>query len=151
MSLAKNTLIKMAQDTAVFKPTEITVLEELLQNYQDYPDKDYSLVIEEKEGVPSGFIILGRTPMTEFSWDIYWLVVDPALQGQGIAGNLIRKVEEKFHRLKQKAVFRVETSSKDLYAAARKFYVKAGFCQVGTIRDFYASHDDLIIYTKTVN
>ncbi len=150
MSLNKQNFIQIAEKTRVFKEEEIKVLEELLDNYQQFPNKDYSLLTEYSGNELAGFIIMGQTPMTESAWDIYWLVVDPQLHGQGIGRKLIQQVEDKFQSLGKKAVLRVETAGKKSYAAARAFYDKMGFTRVGQIKDFYADQDDLIIYSKTI-
>jgi hypothetical protein len=42
----------------------------------------------------------------------------------------------------------VETSSRADYAAARGFYLRRGYTLAGRVRDFYASGDDRVLFTK---
>jgi hypothetical protein len=43
---------------------------------------------------------------------------------------------------------RVETSGQPAYAATRAFYDRTKFEVVATIRDFYRTGDDLVVYGK---
>jgi len=97
-----------------------------------------------------GFVIFGRIPLTVDGWDIYWLAVDKAYQGKGIGKKLLKDVEEHILKEDPQANIRVETSTLKEYAHARNLYYKAGFQEVGRIKDFYASGDDVIIFYKQI-
>lgn len=140
----------LAEDTGVFKKHEIEILEELLTDCKKNGDKNYTLNIEYIDNTPVGFTISGRTPMTDFCWDMYWIIVDKNQHCRGIGSKLIKKMEDYILENCDKAVIRVETSSKDMYAPARKLYLKNGYIQTGLIADFYAEGDSLCIFSKKI-
>jgi ribosomal protein S18 acetylase RimI-like enzyme len=140
--------IDIAERTGVFRSAEIDVLKEILREIKKNPKSHYTLLEREVGRDLLGFAIIGRTPMTEFAWDIYWLVVDPGCHRRGIAGRLLEDVESQVLRACDKVVLRVETSSRASYLPARNFYLKHGFVESGCINDFYADGDSLVIFTK---
>lgn len=150
VNLGINSYIDITRDTKVFKTVEIEVLKEVLEDLKNNPDTTY-ILFEQKEGDNLlGFIIFGKIPMTDFSWDIYWLVVDINYQGKGIGKNLLKRVEDFLVKRGEKVILRAETSLKKQYTAAHKFYKKMGFKEVGIIPDFYAEKDGLAIFSKNI-
>jgi ribosomal protein S18 acetylase RimI-like enzyme len=143
--------LKITKETGVFKPEEIDILAEVLDDFRKDPKSGYICLEETIDEKIAGFIIFGRTALTEFSWDIYWIVVDKNSQGRGIGKKLLKKAEEYISVHCKKAVLRVETSSKKEYFIARHFYLKQGFIEAGRIPDFYSQHDDLVIFYKGIN
>ena len=95
-------------------------------------------------------MIFGKTPLTGSTWDVYWIVVDKDLQGQGVGKKLIGRVEQYLRDKDGFATIRLETSSRKEYWGARKFYVKLGFKESGRIPDFYAVGDGLVTFYKKV-
>ncbi len=140
----------MARNTGVFREEELEVLEELVWETTVSGKTNYRMMREEAEGKIIGFIIFGRTPLTTFSWDIYWLVVDRAHHGFGTGKKLLRMAGEEMLSASSRAVIRVETSSRKEYLPARNFYANQGFSAIGSISDFYGKEDDLVIYSKEI-
>ncbi|MFH1665532.1 MAG: GNAT family N-acetyltransferase [Candidatus Omnitrophota bacterium] len=146
----KGVLVTMAKNTGVFNDKDIAILEEVVTDcFKDPPE--YLILYEKIEEKAAGFIILGRTPLTAFSWDIYWIVVDKEFQGRGIGSKLIKKAEDLMLRSGERAVVRLETSTREAYVSARKLYAKAGYREVGTIRNFYAQDDGITIYSREIS
>jgi ribosomal protein S18 acetylase RimI-like enzyme len=143
-------ILVLAEATGSFHGEEIEILKEVLESYRTKPDKDYSLIESRKEGRLAGFAIFGRTPMTRFAWDVYWIAVDPSFQRRGIGRELLDAVEKAVLADGDRAVLRVETSGTESYAGVRRFYDAAGYERAGTIRDFYAPGDDFCLYAKEV-
>lgn len=94
-----------------------------------------------------GYACYGPTPETDRTWDLYWIAVDPRVQGTGGGTRLLSEVEGKLQRLHARMLV-VETSSRSDYAATRGFYLTRGYAEQARVRDFYAPGDDRIIYTK---
>ena len=96
-----------------------------------------------------GYACFGATPMTEATFDLYWLVVATDARGGGIGGKLCAAVSEE---LKQRGgrLIRVETSSLEGQGGARRFYEKIGFGLAGAIPDFYRQGDDLLLFAKVL-
>jgi ribosomal protein S18 acetylase RimI-like enzyme len=93
-----------------------------------------------------GFACFGATPATDGTYDLYWLAVDPAVQGRGIGRALVRDVEEKLIARGGRLLV-VETSSRPDYAGTRQFYARSGYAEAARVRDFYAPADDRILLT----
>nr|WP_321501504.1 GNAT family N-acetyltransferase [uncultured Dethiosulfovibrio sp.] len=141
-------LTDMGRETGAFSTDEVQVLEEVLSAWAEAPDQDYSLLIGDgPEGI-WGFVIYGRTAMTDFSWDLYWIVVDRASQGKGRGKKLVKDLESELLSQGDRAIVRVETSGQEAYRYQRDFYSSTGFDECGRIRDFYHSGDDLVIYCR---
>lgn len=148
MEEIKKRCIEIAQNVGVFKKGELKILEEVLEDC--FYKENYNILYENWGNKIAGFIIFGRTPLTEFSWDIYWLVVDKEYQGKGIGKRLIKRAEEVLLKEKGKAIIRIETSSQKQYTHARGLYKIMGFIEAGRIPNFYSPGDDLLIFYKEV-
>lgn len=96
-----------------------------------------------------GYLCWGRTPMTERTVDLYWIVVDQALHGRGVGRFLLTALEDQM-REEGLLTIRVETASSEAYNGTIAFYEKTAFALSGRIRDFYKDDDDLLIFTKRV-
>jgi ribosomal protein S18 acetylase RimI-like enzyme len=106
---------------------------------------EYFLLVAEVDGRLRGYVCYGDTPMTEHTWDLFWLVTHKDVRGRGVARALVtameRDVRERGGRL-----IRVETSN--LYHAAAEFYSRMGYPVVTRVRDFYRPGDDLLMMIK---
>lgn len=150
MSGREESYIKVAKDTEVFNPQEIAVLREMVGECLTIPGKNYFLFDEQQDAKILGFVIFGRIPLTEFSWDVYWLVVDKMFQGKGVGKKLLVRVEDFIAESQARAILRIETSARKDYVRARGLYIKQGFIEIGRILHFYAPNDNLVIFYKEV-
>lgn len=142
--------LDMAERSEAFNEDELEVLGEVLSEWAEDPDGDYSLIEERAGGKPAGFLIYGRTPMTDFGWDLYWIVVDPKHQGKGLGRRLVTHLEQRLLAEDERAIIRVETSGRQDYDSQRKFYLATGFRECGRIEDFYHKGDDLVFYCRDI-
>jgi ribosomal protein S18 acetylase RimI-like enzyme len=142
--------IDIAVFTGAFDTHEIKVLKEILSDCCNSANQDYILIEEMILDQMAGFVIVGRTPLTEFTWDIYWVVVDKRFQRQGIGKALMAKVYQYIRSCGSRAVLRVETAGRKDYDYVRFFYAAQGFDESGRIKDFYSSGDDLVIFSRQI-
>jgi len=150
VKMNKALYLEIAQSTDVFAPEELDILDEVLVECEN-PKLDYLLIDDkDEEGKILGFLIFGRTPLTEFCWDVYWLCVHKGSQCKGVGRKLLKKVQEHILERHDYAVLRVETSTRKEYAHARNLYLKKGYLEVGRIPNFYRKDDDLIIFSKII-
>jgi ribosomal protein S18 acetylase RimI-like enzyme len=134
--------------TGMFTDAEIEVADELLDIFLHKPDqKDYQLFVACQESRLCGYVCFGPTPATEATFDLYWIAVDPELQGQGIGKQLLRFAEQECQNLGAKLLI-IETSSKELYRPTQAFYLHNGYQIEARIKDFYATGDDRLIFTR---
>jgi ribosomal protein S18 acetylase RimI-like enzyme len=96
-----------------------------------------------------GYVCFGQTPMTEATFDLYWLVVSAAARGRGIGRALVAGFEDHL-RGRGAQTIRVETSSLEGQGGAVRFYESTGFARAGVIPNFYRPGDDLVIFAKTL-
>lgn len=97
----------------------------------------------------AGYLCYGRTPMTQCTYDLYWIASAADYARMGVARGLVDAMEEQI-RAAGGGIIRVETGSREGHTAAVHFYDALGFTRSAVIDDFYAPHDDLIIFTKRV-
>ncbi len=67
----------------------------------------------------------------------------------GIGKKLLIEAEKKIIAMDGKLIY-IETSSREPYQAARKFYQKNGYKEEAIISDFYSEGDHKIIYSKKI-
>ena len=126
----------------------MAVAEELIGSYlQDPSSSGYHVLVAEVDSTVTGYICYGPTPLTEGTWDIYWLAVAGEKQGQGIGSALIKSAEKEIARAKGRLSI-IETSSTPAYEKTRRFHLGQGYEIVARIPDFYAPGDDRLILQK---
>jgi len=161
-------LASILDATRVFRPEEIDVALELFDETfprdarpltgaataaaprNDAPPTDSTYVFlgaftPEDELV--GYACYGPTPDTDRTFDLYWIAVDPTVQGTGGGTRLMTEVERRLEGLNARMLV-VETSSRPEYAPTRAFYERRGYAEAARIREFYAPGDDRVIFTK---
>ena len=141
-------ITKILHDTPEFKPFEVAVAEELIDSYLDDPSgSGYHILVAEADSTVEGYICYGPTPLTEGTWDIYWVAVSREKQGQGIGSALIRSAEKEILKAEGRLSI-IETSSTPAYEKTRTFHLSHGYQIIARIPDFYAPNDDKLIMQK---
>jgi ribosomal protein S18 acetylase RimI-like enzyme len=144
----KPALMEMLRNTPEFTSKEVVVAEEVIDSYLNDPD-NYNIFIAEVDKSVAGYICYGHTPLTESTWDIYWLAVSPDKRGQGVGSALTAFAEERIGKDGGRLVI-IETSAKPGYEKTRRFYLRHGYEIICRIPDFYAPSDDKIILQKRI-
>lgn len=138
-------------ETNNFNEEEIRVALELIDIYINNKDqKDYEIFVdhnEEDESIVNGYVCVGQRPLTEGTYDLYWIAVNPSVQSRGIGSKLILFVEN-YIKSKNGRLILIETSGKDSYKKERSFYEKNAYSRFIEIEDFYSKNDSLVIYGK---
>jgi ribosomal protein S18 acetylase RimI-like enzyme len=135
----------ITRSSGLFREDELPVAVEVF-DAAAAGDPSYTALAAEVDGRAAGWICWGPTPCTLGTWDLYWMAVDPSLQGSGVGTALIREMEHRLAGLARMIV--VETAGRADYAGTRAFYEARGYRAVATIPDFYAPGDDQIAYVK---
>ncbi len=86
--------------------------------------------------------------MTDRTWNLLLIAVDPERQGEGIGTALMQYIEDHLAGLSQRVLI-VETSGTEALANTREFYRKCQYDEESRIRDFYADGDDKITFWKS--
>ncbi len=146
----RNTIIRITENTGYFRPDEIEVACEVLDDaLLKGAEGHYQSFTAESDGKAVGWICFGPTPCTLGTFDIYWIVVDPASQRMGIGSSLLKQAETLIASGGGRMSV-IETSGKGLYDSTRGFYNKLGYSEQARIAGFYADGDDKIIYTRKI-
>jgi len=144
----KPAIMQILRATPEFVPAEVVVAEEVIDSYLHDPSgSGYYVLIAEAESVITGYICYGPTPLTEGTWDMYWMATAPEHQGQGIGTALMAFAEGEIKQAGGRLAF-IETSSKPEYERTRRFHYARGYELICRIADFYAPDDDKLILQK---
>jgi GNAT superfamily N-acetyltransferase len=146
----KEAVLGLIRATGFFTAAEVDVAEELIDIYLGQPgQKDYDIVVvEDDSGRPAGYMTWGPTPLTEGTYDLYWMAVAPSEQGRGRGKELVRWLEAEVGRRDGRLII-IETSSQPKYRGTRQFYAGLGYGEVARVPDFYRAGDDRVIYAKS--
>ncbi len=142
-------LVELVQATNVFREEEVAVARELMEIVaEDRDQKDYTIAtsVDENDTV-RGYYCVGHTPMTETTYDLYWIAVDPRTHGRGIGKQLLHHCEEHV-RQQGGTLIIAETSSMEKYSKTRLFYEHHHYTEASRINDYYAPGDGLVVYIK---
>ena len=102
------------------------------------------------EGQVDGYICFGPTPMTDGTWDLYWVASANEARGKGVGSALVKAMEDELRRRKARLI-RVETSAQEAYGATREFYARNAYLEVARVEDFYKPGDHLVILAKRID
>lgn len=142
-------LHSMLIETRVFTSEEIEVAMEVIDIVlKDQTQKDYHIYcMVDDQGQPMGYICYGPAPMTQGTFDLYWIVVDPNFQGQRIGYQLLGFLERVLRGMNARMVL-ADTSSIPEYEKAQKFYLQNGFQEVARVPDYYWPGNDRVTFCK---
>jgi ribosomal protein S18 acetylase RimI-like enzyme len=144
-------ILELTAAAGTFKPVELVCVEELWNAYLKQGEASGYLFYVYREGQRVlGYTCFGPHPLTEGTFDLYWIAVDPAHRGRGIGRALVERTEAEV-KLRSGRLLLVETSGTPAYGPARRFYEDCGYHYQAVIHDFYAPGDDLIVFGKTLN
>ena len=136
-------------NTSVFTQEEVECVDELWEECQTQgPERSGYYFLVDKEGDRVlGYACYGPRALTDRTYDLYWIAVDPATRGGGVGKRLLAATEEAIRKLGGRLLI-VETSGLPKYEPTRGFYRATGYLLEGTLKDFYKDGDDLVIFTK---
>lgn len=141
-------VVALAGRTGIFTGDELAVVRELVEiEVGKREQQDYHSFVARKNGQVLGFACYGPTPMTEGTYDLYWIFVDPKDHRKGVAGALLEKVEKAVRRARGRMLL-ADTSSSRPYLPARRFYQKHGFHKAAEVEDYYRVGDSRVTYVK---
>jgi ribosomal protein S18 acetylase RimI-like enzyme len=137
--------------TGNFTDAEIDVAMELVDEWLADGEASgyltYVLTDDESAEPVRGYVCFGPAPMTEGTFDLYWIAVDPDDQGRGFGGRLLRVAEEEV-RARGGRLLLIETASQAAYAPTIRFYERSGYTVVSRIPDYYRRGDDKLVFEK---
>jgi len=141
-------LLSILDSIPEFSHDDVAVAREVVDDYLHDPSgSGYHVLVAEVEGSVVGYICYGPTPLTQSTWDMYWMATLPARQGQGIGGSLMAVAESRIAESGGRLAL-IETSSRPEYEKTMRFHLHHGYELVARIPDFYAPGDDRLTLQK---
>lgn len=144
---------EMVVSSGNFNDVEIeTALELVDEAIKEGDASGYMFAVLEygkRHPVLQGFACYGPTPLTEGVYDLYWIVVDPTAQKEGIGRYLLEYVEREVKKQGGRMLL-IETSSQESYGATIRFYERNGYQLAARIKDFYRIGDDKLVFSKVL-
>ena len=138
----RQAILAVTANIDIFTDEEKDTVRELF----DEQEEGYYFLVARQDGQVIGYSCYGERALTEGTYDLFWIAVDPSARRLGAGRTLLRASESEV-RARGGRVFVLETSGLEAYAPTRKFYELAGYEKEAVIRDFYKVGDDLVIYT----
>jgi GNAT superfamily N-acetyltransferase len=142
-------LERLLSRVTIFEKDDEILAMELICHAMDHPgQKDYSFLIAANEDdSPVGYACFGPTPLTQGTFDLYWIAVDPAFTGQGIGTMLLSAIEAEVRKWKGRMMI-IDTSSSPSYAQTRQFYLKNHYILAATIPDYFRDGEGRVTFIK---
>ena len=142
-------LLSMLIKTRSFTSAEIDVAMELIDIVlKDLMQKDYTIhCIVNNQDQAIGYICYGPTPMTQGTFDLYWIAVDSEFQKQGVGSKLLVFLDEAV-RTRGGRMILADTSTIPHYEKTQKFYLKNGFIEAARVLDYYHPGNDRITFCR---
>lgn len=141
---------RLVARTRMFSAEEVEIAAELVEEtLRRGKASGYEFVIATERDRFAGYSCFGRIPGTESSFDLYWIAVEPGLQGRGLGQLLLARSEARVRESGGGRLY-VETSGRAQYAATRRFYERSGYRLEAQLPDFYAPGDAKLILAKTL-
>ncbi len=145
-------LLSMLIKTRAFTSAEIDVAMELIDIVlKDENQKDYEIdCMTDDQDQVIGYICYGSAPMTQGTFDLYWIAVDPDSQEKGVGSKLLAFLEKRVKTEGGRMIL-ADTSTVPQYEKTRKFYLKNGFEEVAVIRDYYYPGNDRVTFCRRLS
>jgi ribosomal protein S18 acetylase RimI-like enzyme len=141
---------RIAAEVGVFDAEEIATVYELFDEYAADPSgSGYYFLTCRDQGRVLGFACYGPTPLTQGTYDLYWICAARAAQRQGVGRALLQRVAAEVRAAGGRLIV-ISTSGGPGYQAARSFYERSGCALAGVVRDYYKPGDDLCLYSLHV-
>jgi D-alanine-D-alanine ligase len=146
----RQAILDMLRETGVFYEHELDVALEVLDEALLHGETGhYQSHTAVRAGAVAGWSCFGPTPCTSGTYDLYWLCVHPSGQGRGVGTALCANVELLVAEQGGRRIV-AETSGRDVYEPARRFYTAHGFRPAARVPDFYGPGDDKLIYVRSL-
>lgn len=148
-------VFRILENAGNFTPEEVSTALELIDEWLELGEHSGYLTyvletLDENSSEVLGYVSFGPTPLTESTYDIYWIAVDKSKHRGGVGKRLMKFTEEEIARRGGKLLL-IETSSQETYGGTIQFYERTGYELVGKIPEYYKPGDDKLIFAKKLS
>lgn len=142
-------IVAVASQIQCFTADEVACLATDLKDQFDSLDSLDQMLTLKVGGKTSGFCHFGPLPITDRSWIMFWILVDPSTHSAGMGRTLVAEMERRIAQENGRLIL-IETSDHDDFAGARRFYERAGYELVATIPDYYTKEQGKCVFSKRI-
>ena len=142
-----NALLALANAAIGFEPNELEELSKMLTDYFNSDNESGHFWLTDDDNGVVAAAYCAPEKMTNGTWNLLFLAVQPDRQGQGRGTAMTRYVEQ-ILRERGERLLLIETLAS--FERTRKFYRKCGYEEEARIRDFYEAGYDKIVYRKVL-
>jgi ribosomal protein S18 acetylase RimI-like enzyme len=144
-------LRRLVSEAGVFSEPEVDLAVSLAEDALAHgaEESGHHFLLASQGGRLLGYTCYGPIDGTQGSFDLYWIVVDPAGQGRGLGRRLLDLTEQRVRDAGGRRIY-AETSGRPDYAPTRSFYERSGYTAEARLADFYAPGDDRVTYGKAL-
>jgi GNAT superfamily N-acetyltransferase len=132
-----------------FQPNELEALNKMLSDYFEGDRNTNRFWITDDDNGPVGVAYCEPERMTDQTWNLQLIAIQPDHQGQGRGTALLSYIEQTLASRGGRMLV-VETSGLPDFERTRTFYIKCGYEEEARIRDFYTTGDDKVVYRKVL-
>jgi ribosomal protein S18 acetylase RimI-like enzyme len=145
-------VFRILENAGNFTPEEVATALELIDEWLELGEHSgYLTYVLESIGEDTsdvlGYVSFGPTPLTESTYDLYWIAVDKSKHRGGVGKRLMKFTEEEIGRRGGRLLL-IETSSMETYGGTIQFYERSGYELVGRVREYYKPGNDKLIFAK---
>jgi len=137
----------LAVASGLFRQSEMGPFSDMLSaHFAGDTEHDFWVVGEDNAQVVSA----GYCGLEQFAdrvSNLYFVAVEPSLQGGGHGSAILRYVEDRL-RTDGVRVLIIETSGLGSFELTRRFYRKHGYDEEARIREYYGPGDDKVVFWK---
>jgi len=145
-------VFRILENAGNFTPEEVGTALELIDEWLELGEHSGYLTyvleaLEDDSADVLGYVCFGPTPLTESTFDLYWIAVDKLKHRGGVGKKMLKFTEEESVRRGGRMLL-IETSSQETYGGTIQFYERSGYELVGKIKEYYKPGDDKLIFAK---
>ena len=145
-------VFRILENAGNFTPQEVATALELIDEWLELGEHSGYLTYVLESNVEDarevlGYVSFGPTPLTESTFDLYWIAVDKSKHRGGVGKRLLKFTEEEVVR-RGGRILLIETSSQETYGGTIQFYERSAYELVGKIKEYYKPGDDKLIFAK---
>jgi ribosomal protein S18 acetylase RimI-like enzyme len=144
-------LLAIAESTGVFSALDMDALRGVLADFHAGRETEtHVLVSYEQDGQVIGFAYYAPASMTDRTWYLWWIAVGKHVQSRGVGKALLEYLEEDI-RGRHGRLLVLETSSLPSYEPTRRFYLRNGYGEAATVKDYYADGHHMVVFRKRMD
>lgn len=140
--------LKAVLDSCGLFPSEL--LDDMISDYLTNPTTEDIWFTTVQDEMPISVGYCAPEKFTVGTYNLYAIGVEEKKQGGGVGGRMMTFIEEVL-RDRGGRVLIVETSGSSEFEKTRTFYLKNGYTHEATIREFWQSGEDKVIFWKKLS